>query len=295
MNLTRRNFLKYVAASAVALGYSELEVLRVAEVLAASTKPPVVWLQGASCNGCSVSLLNSTLPLIDEVLLNTIDLRYHPTLMAAAGELAVTAATQTLASGFPILVVEGAVPTAHDRYCTIWETGDGHHVTIREAVQTYAAQAQYVVAVGSCAAFGGIPGVSSDTGATSVSGVLPGRMVINVPGCPAHPDWMIGTLTDLLLNRFPTLDRYNRPTKFFGRIVHQDCPFREREEAHTFGQAGRCLEELGCQGPRTWADCVTRRWNNGINWCANAGGLCIGCTEPSFPRFPFHSSENGDD
>jgi hydrogenase small subunit len=288
MNLTRRDFMRYLVASAAALGYSQLDLSRVAEALAA--KPPLVWLQGASCNGCSVSLLNSAVPVIDDVLLNTLDLRYHPTLMAAAGDQAVTTATQNLTGGFPILVVEGAIPTAHDRYGSVWETVDGRAVSIREAVQTFAPKAQYIMAVGSCASFGGIPGRSTDTGVTSVTGVLPGRTVINVPGCPAHPDRIIGTITDLLLYRIPTLDRYNRPTKFFGRCVHQDCPFREREEANTFGQEGRCLEELGCQGPRSWADCVVRRWNNGVNWCANAGGLCIGCTEPSFPAFPFHSS-----
>lgn len=294
MNLNRRDFLKLLTASAVTLGYTQLDLRRMATVLAQSAKPPIVWLQGSSCNGCSISLLNSTLPAIDEVLLNTIDLRYHPTLMAAAGEQAVAAATQTLNNGFTVLVVEGAIPTTHDRYCTIWETPDGRAVTMREAVQTFAAKAQYVVAVGSCACFGGLPGYSTDTGATGVADILPGRLVVNVPGCPSHPDWVLGTLTNILLNRFPTLDQYNRPTRFFSRRVHEICPYREREEANTFGQANSCLKELGCHGPRTWADCVTRRWNNGTNWCAAAGGLCIGCTEPTFPNFPFHSS-GGDD
>jgi len=293
--VTRRDFLKYLAASALAMGYSSLDLTGIAQALAQSTKPPVVWLQGAGCNGCSVSLLNSVTPTIDDVLLNTIDLQYHPTLMAAPGALAVTTATQARDSGFTLLVVEGAIPTAHDRYCTVWETVDGHHVSMLEAVQSFAARADYVMSVGSCSAFGGIPARSTDTGASSMADVLPGRTVINVSGCPAHPDWIIGTIAAVLTGGVPSLDAYNRPVTYFGQNVHRTCPLREREEAHSFGQENRCLEELGCQGKQTWADCALRGWNNGLNWCIGAGALCVACTEPFFPRFPFHSNGEDDD
>lgn len=291
--ITRRDFLKYLAMSTVAAGFSQSELGRAMQVLAQSNKPPVVWLQGAGCNGCSISLLNSVSPRPDDLLLNSIDLQYHPTLMGAAGNMAVDAVFQALNSGITALVVEGAIPTRHDRYCTVWETVDGHHVTMRQAVEQFAAVSDYVLAVGSCSAFGGIPARSGDTGASSVSTILPGRAVVNIPGCPAHPDWIIGTIVSILaLGGLPPLDQYNRPRSYFGYRVHSICPLREREEAHTFGQEGCCLEELGCLGPQTWADCPIRGWNNNVSWCMAAGGLCIGCTEPFFPRLPMHS--NGD-
>ncbi len=292
--LTRRDFVKYLAASTVIAGYSQSDLGRVFEALAQSDKPPVVWLQGSGCNGCSVSLLNSVNPAPDDLLLNSIDLQYHPTLMGAAGNMAVSAVMQALNTGITVLVVEGAIPTAHDRYCTVWETADGHHVSMREAVVQLAGAADYVLAVGSCSAFGGIPARSVDTGAQSVASVLPGRAVVNIPGCPSHPDWIIGAIVDILVRGgLPPLDRYNRPLAYFGQRVHDICPLRERSEAHTFGQEFQCLEELGCMGKQTWADCTIRGWNNGVSWCMAANALCIGCTEPFFPRFPLHSDEDG--
>jgi hydrogenase small subunit len=291
--VTRREFIKYLAASAVAAGVAQTSLGRLSEALAASSKPPVVWLQGASCSGCSVSLLNSAAPSVDDVLLGTIDMQYHPTLMAAAGDMAVAAATDALNTGFALLVVEGAVPD--NPYCSVWETPDGQPVPMREAVQTFAAAADHVVAVGSCGAFGGIPGCSADTGAQSVSSVLPGRTVVNVPGCPAHPDWIIGTITYLLTTGVPPLDSYRRPTMYFNTRIHEVCPLRHTDEANSFGQEHRCLEELGCMGKRTWADCPTRKWHNGTNWCIGASALCVGCTEPFFPQFPFHFNDDDDD
>ena len=58
---------------------------------------------------------------IDDLLLKTIDLEYHPTVMAAAGPLAVKAATDAKAKGGYVLVVEGAVPTGGGgKFCTVW-------------------------------------------------------------------------------------------------------------------------------------------------------------------------------
>ena len=81
---------------------------------AAAGNPPVLWIQGGGCTGCSVSLLNTVHPSIAEVLLKIISLKYHPTVMAA---------TRGAGHGLPeqcgekykgkyFLVVEGAVQTA---------------------------------------------------------------------------------------------------------------------------------------------------------------------------------------
>jgi hydrogenase small subunit len=289
MDVTRRDFLKYAAASAAALGLSRVQLTRLETALAAASRPPVIWLSGQACTGCSVSLLNAVNPTIDQVLLNTISLNYHSTVMAAAGDLAVTAARSTSQAGGYILVVEGAIPTASNgRYCYVWDDG-GSAVTMADAVSSLAASAQYVVAVGTCASFGGIPAVYGSSGAKGVGAFL-GRPVINLPGCPAHPDWIIGSLVQVLTGPMPALDSYNRPTTFYkSQVIHDRCPRRETEEASRFGQDGRCLEEIGCKGPHAHADCDTRKWNNGQNWCIGANGLCVACTEPDFPAFPLHS------
>jgi len=293
MEITRRDFLKYVGASVVALGLSGVDLAGLDKALAA-TAPAVLWLSGSACTGCSVSLLNAVNPTIDQVLLNTISLKYHSTLMSAGGDLAVAAARSTATAGGHILVVEGAVPTAgNGRFCYVWDQA-GVPVTMVDAVQSLAAKASLVVAVGTCASFGGIPAVYGATGAKGVSAFL-GKPVVNLPGCPSHPDWIIGTLAQVLAGKTPTLDGHGRPTPFYTREpLHERCPRKEAKEAKQFGQAGYCLEELGCKGPHAHADCESRMWNNKQNWCIGANGLCIGCTEPDFPAFPLHRSEEDD-
>lgn len=288
MHLTRRAFLAYAAASAASLGFGDGVLGRAEAALAQAATPPVVWLSGSGCTGCSVSLLNATNPTIDKVLTETVSLKFHPTLMTAAGELAVTAATSTAQAGGHILVVEGAIPTGFGgRCCYVWDQG-GVPVTMAQAVTSLAGNAAHVIAVGACASFGGIPAANSATGSTGLGAFL-GRSVINLPGCPTHPDWIIGSLAALLAGTPPALDQYGRPTVFYTRQqIHERCPRRERDKANTFGMAGACMRELGCKGPESHADCDIRLWNNGQNWCIGADGLCIGCVEPSFPAFPLH-------
>lgn len=289
MEITRRDFLRLASASAATLGLSSLQLDRVERVFAGASSPPVLWLHGATCTGCSVSLLNAANPTIDQVLLNTISLKYHPTLSAAAGDLAVQAVRSTQAAGNYVLVIEGAIPTANGgKACYVWDE-NGHSVTMSEAVSSLAANAAHIVAVGTCASFGGIPKAYCATGMKGVKEFLPNKTVINVPGCPVHPDWIIGTLVKVLSGTLPALDSNNRPTTYYtSKTIHDRCPRKETDEASQFGQDGRCLEELGCKGPRSHADCDTRKWNNGQNWCIGVNGLCIGCVEPTFPAFPLH-------
>ena len=110
-----------------------------------------------------------------------------------------------------------------------------------------------------------------------------GRQVINIPGCPTHADWIVWTIAQLLAGAPIPLDASGRPREFFSRRIHETCPFEEGREASTYGQHLRCLEELGCRGESTRADCHLRRWNQGTSWCVEAGAICIGCTESGFP------------
>lgn len=291
MKLTRREFLKICRNSAIGLGISQLYIPQVVEALeqAAAGKPPVLWLQGAGCNGCSVSLLNTAHPSISEVLLKVISLRYHPTVMAASGHLAFETIYETArqAEGKLILIVEGAIPVANGgRYCTIGEKG-GKHITMLDAVTELGSKAAAIVAVGACATFGGIPaGKPNPTEAKGVGEILKGKAVLNITGCPSHPDWIVGSLVHVLLYGLPKLDNYGRPTLFFGQNIHQNCPnysyYSEAKFAQKLGDDG-CLIGLGCKGPVTNSDCPLRRWNSGVNWCVGSGAPCIGCCSTNFP------------
>jgi hydrogenase small subunit len=238
------------------------------------------------------------------LLTNVIDLEFHPTIMAGAGDQAVAAAEAAKAAGNYVFVIEGAIPTgAAGKYCTVWPG-----MTMHQAVLDYAPGASFILAVGSCASFGGLVAAGSNpSGAQSVMQVLPGdSRVINIPGCPAHPDWVVGTIAYLIENgQAPALDGHRRPTNYFGNRIHDYCHERRRycgedDEANQLGQSG-CLEDLGCRGKQTYADCYMRMFNSdrpgrfGVNWCIGARGPCHGCVEPDFPGTASFFGEYGDD
>jgi NiFe hydrogenase small subunit HydA len=293
MNISRRDFLRASAAIVAARGLKESGVLALQQALTGATAVPVIWLQGLGCNGDSVSLLNTIYyASADELLLNTIDLEYHPTVMAAAGELAVSAAEDTAAAGGYVLVIEGAIPTGADgAYCTIWEG-----MTMQNALTTFAPNAGFILAVGTCAAYGGMsagaPNPTMCKGVTGILGSLP--RIINIPGCPAHPDWIVGTISYLLENnQAPPLDASRRPLMYFGNKIHDWCHDRRRfcgtiHKASQLSQPG-CLQNLGCKGPQTYADCYMRKFNSGEkgrfggNWCIGARSPCQGCVQPNYP------------
>lgn len=331
MHLTRRDFVKASAAIGAALGITGTGLLKLQESQAAEGGLQVVWLQGQACTGCSVSLLNSIYyNTIDDLLINTLDLQYHPNVMAAAGPQAVAAVEAAYAAKNYVLVVEGAIPTgASGKYCSIWPG-----MTIYQAVKKYAANAKFVLAVGTCASFGGMAaGSPNPTAAKKVSTIVgTTKPVVNLPGCPVHPDWIVGTVAYVLANNaLPPLDTNKRPTAYYGTKVHANCPYISsyvgtshhsgnhacqlchgstmgKNIAAKLGDSG-CLAGLGCKGTLAGCDCSTRKWNSGaaatagVNWCVGSGSPCIGCTEPNFPdgMDPFFSldfvggSAGGDD
>ena len=284
--ISRRDFLRYCGISAAALGLSSLDLLNLKEALANPGAPSVIWLQGSSCTGCSVSFLNrisSTAPkTAAEILTNSINLIYHPNLMSVAGQSAAAIAEEAAVRGGHVLVVEGGIPTAFNGgACHAW-TYNGADVTFADAVTKLSANAAAIIAVGACSAFGGIPAVSKLTGVKSVNAHT-GKQSINIAGCPPHPDWIAWTVVQLLLNNSIPLDSYGRPVYLFGKTIHDQCPRRTASEATAYGQQGRCLANLGCKGPITQGNCPTLKWNNGVNWCVDANATCIGCTNPDFP------------
>jgi len=261
---------------------------------------PVIWLQGASCSGCVVSLLNSFSPSIHTVLLREltpgkhVSLRFVATAMAGQGEQVVEILDQTARAqpGGYVLVMEGSIPLAHPLFATLGEH-EGREVAISEKAAELARSAMAVVAMGTCSSYGGIPaGAPNPTGAISIGELLSREgidtPVVCVPGCPPHPDWLIGTLAAIMRYGLESLqlDEIGRPTMFYGQLIHETCPrradFDAGKFAKAFGQPG-CLYELGCKGPITYADCPKRMFNSGTNWCVGAGSPCHACVEPEFP------------
>jgi len=266
-----------------------------------SRKYPIVWIQGAGCTGCSISVLNSVSPRIQNLLLDELvpghrlNLLFHATIMAGQGEpvIKVLKDTEKNRKGGYILVVEGAIPTAQGGiYGSIGER-DGKHLTILQSVQELGRNALLTISLGTCSAFGGIPAAESNpTLCKGVKDIFDEKQidtpVINVPGCPPHPDWFVGTVSAILFSGIQALDLDDlaRPRLFYGKLIHENCPrradFDKGKFAKVLGDAG-CMYELGCKGHYTYADCPLRQWNNGVSWCVKAGSPCLGCVEPEFP------------
>ncbi len=110
--VSRRDFMKFCTAVAAVMGMEASFAPRVAEALTRKKRPSVVYLHNAECTGCSEAILRTVAPYIDDLILNTISLDYHETLMAAAGHAAEEALEQAVSNpeGY-ICVIEGAIPT----------------------------------------------------------------------------------------------------------------------------------------------------------------------------------------
>lgn len=295
--LTRREFIKLAMAATAAGGLADALIPQLAEAFIDKKKPVVIWLEMMTCTGDFLSIANTLHPNMRELLFETIDLRYSNTSMAAEGDLAIATLLKAAeeAAGQFILIAEGTVPTgAGGRYGLIGHHRDGRPFTDLEAIRLLAPKARNIMAIGTCAAFGGpFAARPNPSGSRAVYQVVE-QQVVNVPGCPVHPDWAVGTLTHLLLYGIPDLDAYGRPTLFFGRRIHDWCQRRSHFDNGSFAKhpgEEKCTYLIGCKGPATYADCPIREWNSEhTNWPVEANTPCIGCVNPDFPdaSMPFY-------
>lgn len=296
--LTRREFLKLCTSAVLTASLTDqlLPVMRQAFAESKLTKPPVIWLELGSCTGNSISLDNAVNPTLGQMLTDMIDLRYNWLLNVSQGPAIIQTLLDTVdkEAGNFWLVIEGSVMTADNgRYNHIFMRGD-QMVTGLAALQEFAPKAKHIIAVGTCACFGG-PGAAypNPGGGKGVWEVIK-QPVINVPGCPINPDWLSGTFSHLIMYGLPELDSCNRPKLFFGQTIHDLCQRRQQFEDGIFasfpGESG-CLYKVGCKGPVTHADCPKRQWNHYVNWPVRAGAPCIGCANPGFPdsSMPFYN------
>jgi hydrogenase small subunit len=300
---TRRDFLALFAkGTGIAMGASLFSIPGFNKVFAATVEEiPVVWLQGGCCSGCSVSLLNTKSPSIQELLLGEVvpgkhvNLLWHPNISAGQGHqfMDIIDQVKKRPAGSYLLVIEGTMQTKDDGiFCVVGER-DGKPVTLLQHVLDLAPNAMAIVAFGTCAAFGGIPAAPPNpTDSKPVTAVLDEHgiktPVVNISGCPPHPDWFVGTLATVLIGGLGMLDldEHRRPKAFYGSLIHDNCPRRGMFDAglfaKDFGDKG-CLYKLGCKGPVTHSDCPIRKWNGGVNWIIGSGHPCMGCVEPTFP------------
>lgn len=244
-----------------------------------------IWLEATGCSGNIVSFLNGENPNLSYTLTQIIDLKYNNTMMGAEGDFAFEQFINTLNTEF-ILIVDGAISTAENGLYNIVANYRGKLITALEAVKMAGEKAKYIVAAGTCASYGGISAARPNPSqCKSVAEVL-NKAVIRVPGCPSHPDWVVGTLAHLAAFGLPELDEDNRPLMFYSVTIHDNCTrrgfFDKKIFAKKLGEEG-CMFKLGCRGPVTKTDCPRRKWNGYVNWPVGVNTPCIGCAQPYFP------------
>jgi hydrogenase small subunit len=309
--VSRRDFVVFCAKLMVAAPFglgltSHARAADVAREVAKARRLPVVWLHFQDCTGCTETLLRTSAPGLAELILHLISLDYHETLMAAAGKAAEAALRTSMKenAGKYVLVVEGAIPRK--------DNGAYMKIAGRPAVsmlEDVAAEAAAVIAIGSCASWGGIPSADPDpTGAVGVEEIVKGKPLVNIPGCPPNPYNFLATVLQYArYGTLPELDTHRRPRFAYDRTIHEHCPRRAHFDAGRFAQnfgdvghnRGWCLYKLGCKGPDTHAGCSTRHFNEVVDaWPIGIGAPCIGCTEkalafrvPLFQTIPIRNAK----
>lgn len=265
----------------------------------------VLWLQGGACSGNTMSFLNAEEPTVVDLVTDFgVNILWHPSIGLEIGHQ-VTQVLNDIISGklvCDIFVFEGSIIQGPGGTGTMNFFCDR---PMMDWVKEISAVANFVVAIGDCATWGGIPAVapnpSESTGMQFLKkekgGILGagfvskgGLPVINIPGCPAHPDWITQILVAISTGRIGDIkiDEYHRPSTFFTDFVQTGCTnvvnFANKIDG-AFGKRGNgCLfYEVGCRGPMTRASCNRILWNRQSSK-TRANHPCLGCTEPGFPH-----------
>ncbi|MCB1358714.1 MAG: HupU protein [Maritimibacter sp.] len=264
----------------------------------------ILWLQSAGCGGCTMSLLCAEDPNVFDLLAGAgLEFLWHPTLSEATGA-PVRRLLEEIEAGrqaLDILCIEGSIlrgPGGTGRFQMLSGTGR----SMLDWVRSLAPYAAHVVAVGTCATYGGVTsagenpadavGVQYDGehrgGALGADFTARGGLpVINVAGCPTHPDWVTETLLMLAAGELDAsgLDGFARPRFYADHLVHHGCSKNEfyeyKASARELSEIGCLMEHLGCIGTQAVGDCNIRGWN-GAGSCTQAGYPCINCTAPEF-------------
>ncbi|MHB8886114.1 MAG: NADH-quinone oxidoreductase subunit B family protein [Methylovirgula sp.] len=266
----------------------------------------LLWLQGGACSGNTMSFLNAEEPSACDLVTDFgINVLWHPSLGLELGDNVKTLLQDCVSGKIPldIFVFEGTVVNAPNGSGN-WNRFCGR--PMKDWVKELSDAAQFVVAIGDCATWGGIPAMAPnpsesvglqflkrDAGGSLGTGFKSkaGLPVINIPGCPAHPDWVTQILVAVASGRGGdlSLDEFQRPKTFFTSFTQTGCTrnmhFAYKVSATEFGQRKGCLfYDLGCRGPMTHSPCNRILWNRQSSK-TRAGMPCMGCTEPEFPFY----------
>ncbi|BBF65717.1 hydrogenase [Acidithiobacillus sp. 'AMD consortium'] len=266
----------------------------------------VLWLQGGACSGNTMSFLNAEEPSACDLVTDFgIKVLWQPSLGVELGDNVQKLLRDCVSGAIPldIFVFEGTVVNAPNGTGT-WNRFAGR--PMKDWVKELTGAAQYVVALGDCATWGGIPATAPNPSDSQGLQFLKkqhggflgagfkskaGLPVINIPGCPAHPDWITQVLVAVATGRAGELelDDLQRPKTFFKSFTQTGCTrnmhFAYKVSATEFGQRKGCLfYDLGCRGPMTHSPCNRILWNRQSSK-TRAGMPCLGCTEPEFPFF----------
>jgi hydrogenase small subunit len=290
--VTRRDFMKFCSFMAAGMGLSAGAAAQIAEAVTNPKRPPVIWLSAQECTGCTEALLRSTHPTLEHLILDLISLDYHETLTVPSGHGAEEARLASMKEnkGKFILVVDGSIPVKEGGiYCQIGGK------PVMDILKETAPQAMAIVAIGSCASWGGIPSADPNpTGATPVHQILKDAKittpVVNIPGCPPSPYNFLSTvLYFVTFKKLPELDKEGRPLFAYGRIIHENCERRPHFDAGRFAiqfgdenhRKGYCLYKLGCKGPETFNNCPAILYGDvgAGSWPVGTGHPCFGCSE----------------
>ena len=252
----------------------------------------VVWIGCGGCDGCTMSVLGAVSPTLEELLAGEltsvprIDL-IHPVLSLESGSGYVARLEQAASGGLDpfLLVVEGSLldeRLAGEGCFSGLGQRDGQPIAAEEWVARLAPKAAAVMAIGTCATWGGIPaGAGSVTGAMGLGAMLgrgfrsaAGLPIVNVPGCAPSGDAFIETLAYVFLHLAGLvpldLDELGQPRWLYSSAT----PLQSQQLAWTTRRT---------PGDTAMCPVPERGWINRVGGCAASGGACTGCTRADFP------------
>ena len=246
-------------------------------------KPTVVWFQAITCNGNTHSLLSANSSRL-ELFFDSFNLIYHPSLTIEKTLDDIL----NLNEQIDFLLIEGAI-TSNEKFFSI------SNDSTFNLLNKLALKSKYIIAVGSCASNGGIhakftqnndiKGINDSIDKETINKLE--HSIVNLTGCPVHPEWILQTLFSLRDYGKMNLDEEKRPKELYSTLAHHGCTRNEYFEwkvEGSFGAKEGCLfYDQGCRGPMTHSSCNKILWND-ISSKTRVGMPCIGCTESDFPR-----------
>ncbi len=308
MKVPRRRFMEFCTQLMVAAPWGlsiteQANAQQVANEVGKARRPSVIWLHFQDCTGCSETLLRTSHPDLSDLIFSIISLDYHETVMAASGHDAEKALQDAMRenAGKYICVIEGSIP---ERHAGVYMKIAGKPAL--DIARQVGDRAAAVIAIGSCASWGGIPSAGQNpTGATGVDAIVKNKNIVNIPGCPPNPYTLLGVVLQYArTGKLPELDEERRPKFAFDRVIHDHCPRRPHFDngrscgntatratgkagvSTTWAARGRTRMRAARHGTSTKCGRVAHR-----DW-----GACVGCTEkkiafktPMFQVIPIYN------